>query len=233
MPSRQRGLLASILDVLFPIRCAGCGRRGVNICAECWPSIPWLGDEVCPSCASPARQGRLCRTCGERSPALDGARAACRFEGTARAAILDLKFRGVRRRAEVLGQLVAASLERRPLAIDALVPIPLSTGRRRQRGFNQSELIADEIGRRIGVGVEPRWLTRIKETAPQVRRSREERRLNVAGAFGCGAPELVAGKRIALVDDVMTTGATLSVAAEALKQSGATRVFALVVAREV
>jgi ComF family protein len=233
MQRSASALLGSVLGVLFPIRCAGCGRRGANACETCWPLIPWIGSDVCPLCALPTRQGGFCRPCGEARLALDGSRAACRFEGLARTAIHDLKFRGVRRRAELLGQLAAEAVERRPMAIDFLVPIPLSVGRLRERGFNQSELISIEIGGRIGVPVLPSCLERARETPPQVRRTRAERQENVAGAFRLrdGAP--VAGRRIALIDDVMTTGATLSAAAEALKASGAARVYAVVVAREV
>src|SRR5687767_9813424 len=107
------GLLGVVLDVLFPLRCAGCGRRGENVCAECRQSIPWLGDEVCPLCASPSRLGRICRMCGDGQLLLDGARAACRFEGITRTAIHDLKYRGIRARAQLLGDLVAETLDRR------------------------------------------------------------------------------------------------------------------------
>ena len=150
-----------------------------------------------------------------------------------RTAIHDLKFRGVRRRALLLGQLAAEALEQRPLAIDVLVPVPLSPSRQRQRGFNQSALIAAEIGRRIGVPVEEWCLERTRETAPQVGRTEVERRENVVGAFACREPGIVVGRRIALVDDVMTTGSTLSAGAEALKAAGAARVYAVVVAREI
>ena len=227
------GLLGAVLDILFPLRCAGCGRRGENVCPECRPSIPWLGTEVCPMCASPSRLGRICRRCSEGDLALDGARAACRFEGLVRKAIHDLKYRGIRARAELLGELAAEAVARRPLAIDLLVPVPLSGGRRRTRGFNQAELIAEEIGGRIGVPAAASCLERVRETPPQVGRSQDERRENVRGAFRCREPDLIAGRRIALVDDVMTTGSTLSAAAEALKASGATRVYGLVVAHEV
>lgn len=184
-------------------------------------------------CATPVRLGRICRRCHEGHLALDGARAACRFEGVARTAVHDLKFRGVGGRAELLGQLAAEAVERRPLTFDLLVPIPLSAARRRQRGFNQSALIAGEIGKRVGAPVLESCLERTRDTPPQVGRSGDERRENVVGAFGCPDPDPVVGRRIALVDDVMTTGATLSSAAAVLKASGAARVYAVVVARDV
>jgi ComF family protein len=144
-----------------------------------------------------------------------------------------LKYRGIRERATLLGDLVAEAIERRPLEVEALVPVPLSTGRRRRRGFNQSELIASQLAERIERPVLGGGLVRTRETPPQVRRTAAERRENVAGAFACPDPEVVAGRRIGLVDDVMTTGATLDACAEILKMAGASRVYAIVVAREV
>ena len=112
-----------------------------------------------------------------------------------------------------------------------LVPVPLATGRRRQRGFNQSELIAQCIAVRIDVPVSTSALERIRETPPQVGQGATARRENVAGAFACRDPGVVSGRRIGLVDDVMTTGATLDACAEALKLAGASRVYGIVVAR--
>ena len=129
-------------------------------------------------------------------------------------------------RATLLADLLPRPLERRPLAIDLLVPVPLARRAARQRGFNQSELIAREIGERIGVPVAAICLERVRETPPQVGRShgrapRERRRgLRLSASRGRGH-----GRRVALVDDVMTTGATLSAGAEALKASGAARVY--------
>jgi ComF family protein len=234
MAERPRfSLFETLLDLLFPARCAGCGRRGAQICPPCEEQIPWLGVSVCPICASHERRARICTSCGQEPTGLDGTRAACRFEGIARKAIHDLKFRRVRGRAQLLAGLLEQALEQRPLAFDVLVPIPLGVARRRERGFNQSELIARQIGARFGVQVETSCLARTRDTRPQVGQSRDERRSNLVGVFECREPAVVAGRRVALVDDVMTTGATLAAGAEALKVSGASRVFGLVVAREV
>jgi ComF family protein len=163
--------------------------------------------------------------------ALDGVRAACLFDGVVRQAIHDLKYRGVRGRAALLGDLTADVLSLRPLATDLLVPVPLAPSRRRRRGFNQSELIAGRIGERLGLAIDAACLVRVRETPPQVGLSADERRANVAGAFKCADPDAVIGRRVALVDDVMTTGATLAACADVLRACGASRVFGVVVAR--
>jgi ComF family protein len=206
--------------------------RGTVLCDLCRRDVPWLGLEICPGCASPSRQARICRICDARAWALDGIRAACRFEGIARTAVHDLKYRRLRDRARLLGELAAEAIERRSLALDLLVPVPLAAARQRQRGFNQSELIARRLSEQIGVPMDVTALRRIRETPPQVGRSAADRRLNVSGAFECVEPGAVAGRRVALVDDVMTTGATLDACAEVLKRHGAARVYGVVVARD-
>jgi ComF family protein len=119
------------------------------------------------------------------------------------------------------------------VAVDVLVPVPLAPARRRQRGFNQAELIARGVGARLGWPVDPSLLVRVRETPQQIWLPEAERRTNVEGAFGCPNPDAVDGRRVVLVDDVMTTGSTLRACAEPLKLAGALRVYGLVVARNV
>ncbi|MFN8636706.1 MAG: ComF family protein [Chloroflexota bacterium] len=221
-----------LLGLLFPDRCIGCRLRGVVLCEACAADVPRLGGEVCPLCAAPSRLARICQRCRAKPMTLDGVRAACHFDGAVRTAIHDLKYRGIRSRAGLLASFVAEAVEARPLAVDVLVPVPLAPARRRQRGFNQSELLATAVSARLGVSLLASGLTRIRETPRQVGRSASERQTNVVGAFACQNGEGIVGRRVAVVDDVMTTGATLSACAEALKQAGASRVYGIVVARE-
>lgn len=195
--------------------------------------MPWLPAAVCPYCARPSRLARICTVCDRDGSELNGVRAACQFEGVAREAIHDLKYRRIRSRANMLAELMLEALAKRPLAIDVLVPVPLAPGRLRQRGFNQAELVARLVGERLGAEVAPDALVRTRETSQQVGRTAEQRRANISSAFGCRLPEAVNGRRVAVVDDVMTTGATLSACAEPLRAAGAARVYGLVVAREV
>jgi ComF family protein len=141
-----------------------------------------------------------------------------------------LKFGGRRSLARPLGDLVAEQWEAtgadRP---DALVPVPLARARERERGFNQAVLLAERLGERVGVRVRPRWLVRLRATAAQSDLAATERRANVAGAFG--AAPAVAGRHVVVIDDVITTGATVSECARALRTAGARRVGVLAVAR--
>lgn len=223
--------LGQLWALLFPTRCLGCGRRGAAVCDRCELMIPWLNAETCHRCAAPSPLGRLCARCKNDPSALDGLRAACAFEGIVRQAIHNLKYRQGRSLAGLASRLLAESLVSRPLQADLLIPVPLARGRRRERGYNQAELIADCLSRSIGVPTTAAALERVRETPPQVGLSAAERRRNVRGAFACSPEARVAGRRVIVLDDVATTGATLGACADVLKAAGAARVFGLVVAR--
>jgi len=173
-----------------------------------------------------------CATCRTTTPRYDYARSAAIYEAPLREALHALKFAGRRALAGPLGDLAAeqcvASL---PDGIEALIPVPLARERERERGFNQATLLARRIGRRLDVPTRPRWLARIRATRPQSDLSAAERRANVRGAFG--ASDRVAGRHVLLVDDILTTGATLDACARALQNAGAQRVGVLTVARVV
>ncbi len=143
-----------------------------------------------------------------------------------------LKFRSGRYLAPVLGDLLRRSLERRPLRADLVVPAPLSSARLRQRGYNQAELLAAEVAAAVGGSLAPSLLAR-EDRRPQQQLTAAERRKNLRGAVSCLDPQAAAGQRVLLVDDVMTTGATLSACAEPLVAAGATWVGALVFARDL
>ena len=236
-PSLQhaiRKLAHSGLDLLLPLHCVGCRREGELLCARCIESLQRLKQPYCDICAEPNVHG-LCQMCLEHPSEIDGIRAPYLFEGPLREAVHRLKYRGWRAAAPLLGRLLADFLDRNQFPAQprgqALVPVPLHPRRLRSRGYNQSHLLAKEAGRLLDMPVRQDLAKRVKDSPPQVdARSREQRRANVAGSFL--AKTEVAGMSILLVDDVATTGSTLSACAAALKEAGAARVWGVVLARE-
>ena len=229
-PSLLSKLACSALDLVFPIHCAGCGREGAIVCAVCAPALPALARPYCHSCAAPSVDG-LCRSCLAQPPGFDAVRSPYRFEGAVREAIHALKYRGVRAAAGTLAGLMSQFLEENPFDADFAVPVPLHHRRLNRRGYNQSALLAREIDKRLNLPVREDLLTRVKNSRPQVEaQSAQERRSNVAGNFRCHAD--ASGLTVLLIDDVATTGSTLSECALALKAAGAVRVHGLTLARE-
>jgi ComF family protein len=174
----------------------------------------------------------VCRGCRRLSPALSGVRAAFAYDGAARAAVLTLKFKSGRYLAPLMGEFLRAELRRRPLQADIVVPVPLATSRLRVRGFNQALLLADEIAGAVRGIVVANALMRDERVAQQTLPA-ADRLVNLAGAFSCEAATLVLGRRVLLVDDVVTTGATFSACADALAEAGARRISAIAFARDL
>ena len=223
-------LARSALDLVLPINCAGCGREGGIICGQCADGLARLVQPYCRVCADPGVSG-LCRWCGQFPRGFDSLRSPFRFEGPLRNAIFRLKYKGERASAGFLSNLMGEYLERNPVSVEALVPAPLHPRRLRSRGYNQSALLAREVGKRLNLPVREDLLVRTSNPRPQVEtRSQQERRSNVAGNFLCQGD--ATGMAVLLIDDVATTGSTLSECASAMKSAGATRVHALTLARE-
>ena len=183
---------SAAVELLFPARCVGCNREGAFLCSDCRESLPVLKPPYCLLCSEPGRLTlRLCRSCRADPLQIEGIRAPYRMERAVRKAIHALKYQGVRAVAPTLGQLLASFLVEKRLEGDLLVPVPLHPKRKRQRGYNQSLLLAQVVGDAIGLAVEQRALTRVTSVPSQVALRAEERRANVAGAFRA-EPESVA-----------------------------------------
>lgn len=223
-------VVRSALDFVFPIHCAGCGSEGDVICGQCVDGLERLTQPYCRICADPGVNG-LCRWCGQSPPGFDSLRSPFRFEGPVRDAIHRLKYKGERASAGLLAGLMAEYLEVNTAPLDALVPAPLHPRRLRSRGYNQSALLAHEIGKRLSLPVREDLLIRVRNPRPQVEtQSQQERRENVADNFACRTDAV--DLTVLLIDDVATTGSTLSECASAMKSAGAVRVHALTLARE-
>jgi competence protein ComFC len=222
----------ALLDLLYPPRCVGCGQVGALLCTTCHASVSHVLPPLCPLCGKPQERPGTCPRCVEQPLALDGIRSACLFQGALREAIHHFKFKNVRALAKPLGDLLVHAWEQIPGPVDVLVPVPLHKRRLRERGYNQSQLLARYLGEETAIPVVCEALLRVRYTVSQTRLGVHERRENVADAFVCVGDQ-VQGQRVLLIDDVCTTGATLGACASALKAGGAQSVWALTVARAV
>ena len=175
----------------------------------------------------------LCPGCAGWQAEIDGIRSPFRFDGAIRQAIHQLKYRNLRALAVPLAALLNEHVITNPVPGDILVPVPLHQKRLRKRGYNQSSLLARELGKLAGLAVVDDCLIRRRQALPQARTlTVDERRSNVADAFICRDNKL-RGKRLILIDDVSTSGATFDACAVALKAAGAPSVWGLALAREI
>jgi len=218
------------LDWVFPTMCGGCGEAGSRWCKECQQRVPLLTGKVCEACGLPSEESPLCRTCKLDRPSYHSLRSWAVFDDPVQQALHRLKYR----RDVGLGDALAAQMKRFLAGlywpIDLVVPIPLGQSRRRERGYNQVSLIALPLAMSLNLAYVPKALYRWRETRSQVGLSREQRRKNIQGAFRADERK-VRGRTVLLMDDVATTGSTLSSGAEALFSAGARQVYALTVAR--
>ncbi len=230
-----------MFSFLFPDNCRICDAplreiSRIPVCRKCLAAPrPIEAEYFCASCRTPFtneypldENGR-CALCRLELNRFDAAYSFGAYQDELRKLIHLFKYQRIRPLARPLGSLLGAALPSEE-TFDAIVPMPLHWWRRWRRGFNQSELLAEEVARRCGVKV-VNAVRRARATAPQAGLSHSRRRENVAGAFEVPKPERVRGLRVALVDDVLTTGATANACAAALKRAGARRVTLLVLAR--
>jgi ComF family protein len=217
--------MRNLSELLFGGTCFLC--RGVAsrlLCAACDADLPRLSELRCPRCALESPRGEVCGRCLAERPDYDGTRAALAYEFPGDALVHALKFRGELALATLLGGLLAKVA--RTDEVDCVVPVPLSAERLQRRGYNHAAEIARHVAR---AKLELELCVRSRDTPPQMELPFAERQRNVRGAFRCTRSAL--GRRIAVVDDVMTTGATLNEVASVLKAAGASRVVNWVVAR--
>ncbi|MBN1569278.1 MAG: ComF family protein [Acidobacteria bacterium] len=242
--SLGRRLFDGFLNLIYPEECFVCsaalaGHQDCGICSRCWDNVLSLKitPPRCTSCGLPMQSfddtpDHLCGNCILQMPPYAGARSFGYYTAELSKIIQELKFRGRRNLVRLLGPLLTAAFFESWSRdeFDLIVPVPLHPKRRRDRGYNQSELLARSLSRQIAVPL-GRFLVRVRPTLPQVGLTDSERKENVRKAFRCSRPQQISGKRILLVDDVMTTGATAASAARALLDGGALRVSVLTVAR--
>jgi len=226
-------LKEAALDLILPKRCLGCDKEGAYICSSCARKLPKVLPPVCPLCGIPQINQSLCPSCTKHHYQIDGIRSPFRFEGMVRQAVYQFKYNNLRDIAQTLAELMAEYIKDNPVPGEILVPVPLHSKRLKRRGYNQSQLLARELGKITGMQVATDYLQRTRPTPPQTDTAGLQQRLeNVSGAFTAGALRLKK-QPVILIDDVATSGATLNACAMALKQAGAATVWGLTLARDI
>ena len=229
------------LDTLYPPICLACRAATSEagaLCSSCWRAMRFIERPFCDRLGTPFEhdlgEGLLSPQAVTDPPVFQRARAVARFEdGPARRLVHRLKYSDRGELAAPMGAWMARAGADVLAEADAITPIPLHARRLWTRRFNQAAVLGREIARRAGKPFEPALLRRIKATRSQVGLSREQRVQNMQGAFRAAPAALVQGRRIALVDDVLTSGATANAAARALLRAGAAQVDLIVFARVV
>jgi ComF family protein len=227
------------MELLFPITCVLCGAPGddgLDLCNGCLADLPAI-DPCCALCALPLPAdvadrgtGVLCGACQGRAPPFTICRAAFRYQDPLPALIAGIKFRGRLNLLRLLGLLLARRLRETAADLpDRIVPVPLHPDRLRQRGYNQAHELARLVGRALAVPVDDRCCARVLATTPQSELDQKARMKNMRGAFS--AMKRLEGLHLAVLDDVVTTGSTVSELARTLSGAGAARVDVWTIAR--
>lgn len=219
----------SALDLLFPPVCGGCDKTGSRWCEECQKKVKILNGIVCNVCGLPQEQVGVCKTCLSDRPNFRMLRAWTVFENPIQHALHKLKYRKDMSMGDAIAFQMLPFVKDLNWQIDMIIPTPLGKQRMKERGYNQVAMVAKPLALALQVHYETDAVTRRKETRTQVGLTKPERKKNVEGAFQAGAS--VKRKSIMVMDDVSTTGSTLSSIAEALYSAGAENVYALTVAR--
>jgi len=230
---QKRKLIDTTWDVvnwLFPPICVGCGDPGEAICSVCQLSIERIPIAHCQLCGIPLTVLGICKNCQSNSPAYDELFCYAYYSGLIRKSVQQLKYIRDLGMGRELAKLLAADVNMFSAKIDLVIPMPLSKQRLKLRGYNQSAAITSHLTQLLGWTHMPQALKKIKDTESQVHLTVAERLANLDGAFEADI-ELVEGKRVLILDDVFTTGATMRQATKALKIAGASRIFAVTIAR--
>lgn len=222
----------ALIDLIFPPQCAGCGRPGERWCDDCSKNIKELPSPSCVKCGDPlfGRRSTVCKRCAEHHPPYEHLYTLSSFAEPLRSALLRLKYYGDKAIGENIAAEMAARAAQWGWNVDVIVPVPISEEKRKARGYNQVECISGPLAKLLGAGHDRTSLIQIKENKSQVGLNVAERRANVSDVFEVVGDGL-RDKRVLLVDDTTTTGATLDFASRALFDGGAANVICVTAAK--
>lgn len=225
------------MKLIYPPRCPFCDgilteqEQKKKVCKVCGDRLIYIRDKYCLKCGRPieSETKEYCADCTKRKHYFDQARSLLSYQGDVRHSLYRFKNANRREYASFYGTQIGKDFGKwiRRSRIDYLVAVPMYPRKKRERGYNQSVVLAAEIGRQTGIEVKKRLLVKTADTKPQKTLDRTERRKNLKDAFA--VKENLAGKNVLLVDDIYTTGATVDMAAKALKEAGAEGVYVICV----
>lgn len=222
------------MDILFPPRCAGCGEWGTRWCENCQEKTQIITSPICEICGQPLDDttSSFCKRCKKERDAVafSAVRSWAVFGGPLKRAVHQLKYKKNLGLCTIFGGYLSKQLDQLGWQIDLITPVPLDRKRYRQRGYNQAVCLARPLGWAAGIPVKPRALARVRVTKTQVGLKLEERRENVADAFQA-EKTLTENLSVLVLDDVVTTGATINACAVALRTARAKKVYGLTLAR--
>ncbi len=226
----------AILNILFPRRCPVCAEivkpAGSLICPSCFQELSFVKSPVCKKCGKEIADETMefCDDCMEHRHAYEYGIALLNYNDTARNSMVRIKYHNKREYLDFYGAALAVRYERaiRKMNIDAIIPVPVHPSRRRKRGFNQAEVLAEIVGERLGIPVRTELLKRTKRTLPQKELTAAERLKNLSGAFWAEEmPEDI--RRVLLLDDIYTTGSTIEACTRVLLRAGVEYVYFAVI----
>ena len=216
--------------MLFPPVCGGCGKAGFRWCPSCQGRVPRIIEPFCEKCGIPVRKIGLCEKCQTNPPAYRLMRSWAVFDSPVQNALHTLKYRRNIGLGDSIGCQMVDFVSSLKWDIDVVIPAPLGRQRLKERGYNQVGLVAQPLAYELGLEYVPQALWKARETRSQVGLTISQRRENVSQAYQAN-PSVVKRKSILLMDDVATTGSTISACTEALLSAGANAIYALTIAR--
>jgi len=218
------------VDFIYPPTCAGCGKPGSLWCDECQEKTILISKPLCQKCGRPLSIPGICKECQTNPPPYTMLRSYAEYGDPIRKALISLKYKNNLGLGLVFSPMLIQIIKSMNWDFDCVIPVPISKGHQKERGYNQSTILARPISLAINKPLVLNSINRTKETQTQVKLSREERFENLESAFSKNPAKLIS-KKVLLVDDITTTGATLISCSKVLQEAGCSEIYCLTVAR--